>query len=147
MEIVSMNKTSLLACLALGMLLLAACASGGEDPLANTQWELVSMGPPGAETPVIAGSQVTLTFDAEGRVGGESGCNSYGGNYQVDGNAITFAEVASTLMACADQSVMDQEQRFFLALQNAGTFEISGDELAIQSADGQSVLNFTAAGQ
>jgi heat shock protein HslJ len=147
MEKVSMNKKSLFAWLALGMLLLAACASGGADPLANTQWELVSMGAPGAEAPVIAGSQVTLAFEADGRAGGESGCNTYGGNYRVDGDAITFDEVASTLMACADQAVMDQEQRFFLALQNAGTFELSGDNLAIQSADGQSVLNFTAAGQ
>ena len=43
------------------------------SPLADTIWKLVFFGEPDAETPVIEGSSITLSFDAEGRAGGSGG--------------------------------------------------------------------------
>lgn len=49
--------------------------AGGEDPLAGTSWLLASLGPLGAERDVLAGSRVTLLFQAGGNAGGNAGCN------------------------------------------------------------------------
>jgi len=120
-------------------------APGAGDTLANTRWRLVSFGEPGDETPVVAGSTVTLEFEANGQVGGSGGCNSYGGKYQVQDGTISFGEIVSTLMACTDERVMQQEQQYLGALQSAGQFELAGQRLTIQYNGGRGVLNFEPA--
>jgi heat shock protein HslJ len=64
--------------------------------LAGTDWRLVSLGPPGAETEVVAGTTVTAKFGEDGRVGGSTGCNTYGGTYEVRGDTISFGRLIST---------------------------------------------------
>jgi putative lipoprotein len=115
------------------------------DDLVGTQWTLVSYGPPGAETPVIEGSEVTLAFQEDGQAGGSGGCNSYGGPYVVEGGVLSFGEVVSTLMACVDEQVMEQEQQYFQALQTAGQYKLVAGGLTIYYDNGQSVLNFVSA--
>lgn len=115
-----------------------------ENLLANTQWTLGSFGPVGAETPVLAGTAVTLTFEAGGQAGGSGGCNTFGANYQVQRNTLTFGEITSTLMACTEAGVTEQEQHYLEALRTAGEFEQTGDQLVIYYDDGQGALNFTA---
>lgn len=112
------------------------------DPLVETSWQLTTFGPTGAETPVVADSIVTLAFSADGTAGGNTGCNSYGGDYTVEGNTLSFGELVSTLMACADQAVMAQEQAYLAALQSAARFEVTADNLTIWYDDGNSQLNF-----
>ena len=119
--------------------------AGAGNSLANTTWVLVSYGAPGAETPVVAGSTVTLEFEAGDQAGGSAGCNSYGGRYQVDGDAISFSEMVQTLMACEDEQVMEQEAQYLAALETASQFELSGDQLAITYDGGPGVLNFVRA--
>ncbi len=114
-----------------------------EDPLAGTEWTLVSLGAPGAETPVVLGSEVTLQFDAQGHAGGSAGCNSYGGSYQVQDGMLSFGEVVSTMMACAEEGIMQQEQQYLSALGTTGEYEIVADQLVISYNDGQEALTFT----
>ena len=115
------------------------------DALANTAWQLESFGPVGAETPVVEGSTVTLQFDGAGQAGGNGGCNSFGTEYQVQNGTLSFGEIASTLMACADEGISEQEQQYYQALESVGEFEVSGDRLTIFYNDGQGVLNFVSA--
>lgn len=116
-----------------------------EEPveLSGTAWRLASMGLVGSETPVIEGSTVTLQFNEDGTAGGQGGCNSYGGSYQVEEGEITFVDVVSTLMACADETVTQQETAYLNALQHTGQFELSTDSLVIFYNDGAEALRFT----
>lgn len=139
--------------------ILAACASQPEtviptpiEPTAapenvdleNTSWKLVSFGQGDVETPVIEGSNLTLTFEPEGEMGGEGGCNSYGGSYQIEGQEITFEEIASTLRACAEDVLNQQEMDFLQALNQVDRFDLAGDNLTLFYGE-QGVLNFTRA--
>lgn len=136
-------------CIKLWLILLvaftSACASlqaGGEKLPVPSQWKLVSFGKSGAETPVLTGSTITIEFDEKDRVGGSGGCNAYGASYETKGNSITFKDLISTLMACVDERVNQQEQQYFKALQSATEYKISGDNLVILYDEGQSTLNF-----
>jgi heat shock protein HslJ len=127
---------------------LAACAAindgiqmpggnGSETSLANTRWKLISYGQPGSETPVIEGTGVTLQFEGDSQAGGSGGCNTFGAQYEVsDGNQLSIVDIISTLMACSDEGLMDQETEFFDALRTAESFEFAGEGLTIRYEGG-----------
>lgn len=68
------------------------------------------------------GVKQTITFDAKGRVYGDSGCNRFTGGYQVKGDRLTVGPLATTLMACAPD-VMAAEQTFLARLQAATSYK------------------------
>lgn len=123
----------------------SACSAfqpGAADLAIPSSWSLVSIGIPGSETPIVEGSSVTLEFNENNQLGGTAGCNSYGAQYTLQGNSLTVKEVVSTLMACADDLVMQQETQFLTSLQSATSIAFSGDNLTIFYDNGQSQLNF-----
>jgi heat shock protein HslJ len=110
--------------------------------LTGIDWRLASLGPAGAETGVVAGTTVTLTFAADNRASGSTGCNSFSGTYQVRGDNISFSRLVSTRRACLDQKANEQEQRFLSTLGGANRFRLASNRLTIYSDRGRSVLNF-----
>ncbi len=76
------------------------------------------------------GVKQTITFDDEGKVFGDSGCNRFTGAYKVKGDRITIGPLASTLMAC-DQARMDAEQTFLTRLQAAVSYTATKKVLKI----------------
>ncbi len=57
----------------------------------------------------------TITFGGDGTVTGSAGCNTFSGTYAVDGTSLAFGPLATTKMACADQT-MFVESAFLAAL-------------------------------
>lgn len=70
---------------------------------------------------------------------GNTGCNSFFGNYTLDLYAISFSDISSTEMAC-DQPIMDVENSFLNALRNAGSYDIENSVLTVYSKSDRSVL-------
>jgi putative lipoprotein len=146
-----------IALLVVGILALSACAAlqdvlpeTGPTPepapaLEMTNWNLVSYGEPGAATPVLEDTEVTLQFQEEGQAVGLGGCNSFGAQYEVANATIAFNEVITTEIACLGEGVMEQEQIYYDALLTAGEFELANGQLRIWYSDGQQVLNFVEA--
>jgi len=95
--------------------------------LENTQWQLVSYG----DTMVLENTDLTLEFRADGELGGNSGCNTFGSTYTLDGSAIRFSEIVSTRMACLDDASAAQEQAYLEALTSAASISLRGDELVM----------------
>lgn len=119
--------------------------STGQGVLAGTQWRLVSMGRIGSVANLVAGSTVTMNFGNDGRVTGSGGCNSYGGNFRVQGDRITFSQIFSTKRACLSSDGNRQESQYFLALESTSRFRLSGSQLSIYY-DNRGVLEFTSHG-
>lgn len=116
--------------------------STGQRVLAGTEWQLVSFGPPGSEVNVVTGTTPSANFGEDGRVGGSTGCNGYGGTYEVRGDTISIGRLVSTRRACLDQNANEQERRFLAALEAANRFRLSSNRLTIFSDRGRTVLNF-----
>jgi heat shock protein HslJ len=55
---------------------------------------------------------------------GTGSCNSYGGPYRLDGDAIEVGDLASTLILCQDPAIGAQEAAFMAALRGAQTWRI-----------------------
>ncbi len=118
--------------------MLAACSGSASTSLTGT-WKLISYGSPANPTPAVANVETSLTFESDGALSGSVGCNSFSGDYTVDGNTITFGAIAATEMAC-DEPIMEQESGVFKVFTNTATFKMDGNTLTILSADGNSVV-------
>jgi heat shock protein HslJ len=95
-------------------------------------------------SPVVAGTKVTATFDATGRVSGSGGCNQYSAGYSVDGSGITFGPAATTFMYCAEPAgMMDQEQAYLALLHEAATYTATGAQLELRAANRAMLATFT----
>lgn len=130
-----MTMKQLIPLITIFAIVLSACGPGtSQDPLAGTSWMLTSIGNQG----VVPGSNVTLSFQ-DGRASGNAGCNSYGGEYQLKGDTLKIEQLVSTLMACADSSMMDQETTYLEFLRNAQRFELADGQLQIYRSDGEAL--------
>jgi heat shock protein HslJ len=103
------------------------------SPLPGTAWQLVSF-----DGSAPAGV-ITVRFDAEGSVSGSGGCNSFGGSFAIEGDAIQFSQLISTERACLNDDVMAQEAAFYEALASAVVYGVDGDELTLIYGDNQTL--------
>ena len=75
-----------------------AVAAQTADPLAGTEWQLVTLG----DAAVVTDSSITLAFADDGTVSGSSGCNTYSSTYTTpwsssnNGTASYFGSWTST---------------------------------------------------
>src|SRR4051812_4555929 len=74
-------------------------------------WVVTSYFRPGAIVSVAAGTTVTASFDGK-NIGGNAGCNDYGGPYKTDATKIGIGPLAVTQRACADNAVNQQESAY-----------------------------------
>src|SRR5262245_14022392 len=90
-------------------------AAAGGRPLEGTYWKAIELA--GKTTPAQDPSrEAHLQFQA-GRVSGSDGCNQLTGSYQLNGERVTFGQMAGTLMACLNET--GTEEPFRNALKNA----------------------------
>ena len=123
--------TLLVICLAV-----TACSTKNEEPSASLigPWKLTSYGPADARTAAVPDAGAALTFNQDGTVTGNSGCNGFGGSYTVEGDKITFKDIVSTLMAC-DGPRMEQEDAVHKALTDTASYKIEGNTLTLTNGD------------
>ncbi|MCU0975167.1 MAG: META domain-containing protein [Steroidobacteraceae bacterium] len=111
-------------------------------PLEGTAWRLVGLGGE-AVTPPASRPGPSMTLDAaESRVSGTDGCNRFMGGFRRDGDSLAFAQLASTMMACADG--MEEAQRFTKALGATARYRAMGVQLELFDAAGAVVARFQA---
>lgn len=111
------------------------------NPLAGTSWILKELD--GAAPAEGGRDQANLEFLADGSIAGTTGCNRYFGPFSVDGETITTGQLGSTMMACAEP-LMAQEQTFLAILGSAASYTLADDTLTITAADGRTIA-FTRA--
>ena len=73
--------------------------------------------------------------DIEKRFTGNGGCNSISGNYMLDKKQLSFGEVTSTKMSCADIAF---ENAFLEILKDVDHFEMENDMMLLK--DGRKVI-------
>ncbi len=135
-------RLALAGLLAALVLVSAGCASlGGGTKLDGTSWTLTGWS---ASSLDPADFNITAIFE-DGRVGGQSGVNSYGGDYKTgSGGSFEVGEIVSTLMA-GPEPAMRAETIFHELLKQARKYAVEGDTLTLSDANGNQLLIFSAA--
>lgn len=92
---------------------------GTADPLANTAWQLQQID--GGAVP----AEVTVTLILnDGQIGGNGGCNSYGGTYRAQGDQVQFTDMLMTEMYC-EGAGSTTEQQYMAAMMEIRAFTIT----------------------
>lgn len=126
--------------LSISVLILCSCSSMkkqnrtngiNENPLSGTSWtisKITDFEPEETRKPV------SLSFaDTTDRVGGNAGCNHYGGHYSVKGNVLKLEKIISTKMACMPG--MKTENKVLNILMTTDHYSILGDKLTLMQGD------------
>ncbi|MCG8579985.1 MAG: META domain-containing protein [Bacteroidales bacterium] len=109
-----------------------------ENFIEENTWELTSFnGQKPADAGFVDRIPTIVINEAENKTGGNSGCNSFGGEALVDGDTITFSKIFSTKMYCDGVP----EHEFFQMLQQPLKFKTKGDMLQFEK-DGVVILEF-----
>jgi heat shock protein HslJ len=105
--------------------------------LRDTKWVVDTIVEGESASSVPAGAEAHVIFGDGDRFGGDSGCNSMGGNAVVhdDTHTITFSEVVTTKMACEDDR-MRLERAVLATLEGDVAYGIEADVLRLDGPDG-----------
>ncbi len=118
-------------------------ADDASSSLQGTQWTLVSFGPDDSQTAVLPNTELTLSFE-DGQINGNAGCNSFFADAVVnEDGSLAFSLMGSTLMACLDEDVTQQESNYLAALAQATSYTLADNRLTLQYEGG--LLEFVAA--
>ena len=91
------------------------------------------------ERPLIDRSYLSITFGADGRAYGSTGCNHWFAGYSQQDGQLRFDAPASTRKLCAE-SLMEQEQRFLTALAQVQRWDHNGiGQLQLWPASGKPI--------
>lgn len=111
--------------------------------LQGTSWVLTTFGPTDSQTAVLPDTELTLNFDGD-QINGLAGCNSYFAEVTInEDGTLSVGLAGSTLMACMNEDVMQQESDFLAALGEVTSYTLSGNRLTLHTENGS--LEFVAA--
>jgi len=107
-------------------------------PLLGTEWLLADLN----GTPPLPKVQSTLSFEA-GRVAGNGSCNRFTGSATISGDALKVGPLASTRMACLNDNVGAQEDKYLKALGAATRYAWQDPYLVVYCDGYDKPLRFT----
>lgn len=118
-------------------------------PLIGALWVLVALGDQEEPQEPVEGSNFTAQFSRNpnapsGVVAGTTGCNEYSAAYVSNLGEIKINLPEKTNNVDCAPGLFEQEQQYFLAMNDASTFQILGNILFIPYDEGRQVLVFAA---
>jgi len=109
--------------------------------LEGTDWVLAGLPRQGAVVQTWVDAKINITFK-DGTVSGSSGCNSFSGSYELDGNELILGPLAGTLRAC-EAEIMQRESDFLAGLDKIASYTIHRETLTMLDAEGNMVMTFS----
>jgi heat shock protein HslJ len=111
----------------------AAADSAASSPIADREWQLVSLGEMASAPTGGGGNPATLRLDAAAtRAAGFAGCNRYSGPYTLTADSLSFGALVSTKMACQDGDAL--ERTYLAMLAAVRTWQATDSTLTLSAA-------------
>ncbi|WP_420640770.1 META domain-containing protein [Candidatus Leptofilum sp.] len=106
------------------------------NELIGSSWVLLSFGPNDNQTAVLPDTELTLNFDGE-QINGSAGCNSYFAEVTVgEDGSLAVGLIGSTLMACVDDGISQQEADYLAALGQVTSYTLAEEQLRLHYEGG-----------
>lgn len=109
-----------------------------KDGITERYWKLIAL----SGKPVVTGEtrEPHLILKSEGSLcGGHGGCNQFGGHYKLKNDQLSFQEITTTELYCADMST---ETAFYKAIAETAFYQLTGDTLLFQNTAKQTIAKF-----
>jgi heat shock protein HslJ len=84
----------------------------------------------GAPRALVNGTQLRLQFFEDPRVSASAGCNSLGGEYEIDSGVFLLSDAGQTEIGC-DAELHDQDDWYFAFLTSSPSIAVDGDTLVL----------------
>lgn len=119
------------------------------EPLAATAWDLVAFrADNGSIAAPLPGAEPLIIFGESGTLSGSAGCNLYSAAYRINGSTIAVEPVDGTeAHPAAEQSLVQQENRYRELLAAAASYKVEGDRLVLSGPSGKDLLVFERSNQ
>jgi copper homeostasis protein (lipoprotein) len=104
--------------------------------LENIDWTLILLGDSGVNVTRPKVPHLVLNSTTK-RVSGSGGCNQLAGNYTLDGDHLSFRQIAGTMMACLEG--MEIEKAFLQVLPQVTSWKINGQRLDLFDTRGRRI--------
>jgi|GEM_PF-1280974 len=105
--------------------------------MTNTKWELVTL-----MGQNVSDKQAFITFLDDNTVFGNSGCNSFNGNYEMlPGLKVSIGQMAATLRACENIAI---EKQFMAVLEKADNYSLLNKTMTLNKAKMAPLATFKA---
>lgn len=115
-----------------------ASASNQTDMLTSvTEWELSSINNTVSSADQYSRGLPTISFTKKNKVSGHGGCNSYSGEYTLEGNKLILGRMLSTKMFCPGGG----EDLYMKSLGSITSFKAEKEKLTLINGS-QEVLTF-----
>ncbi len=115
-------------------------AAGASVPLEKTEWRLIRLGGAAVTGDDLHRPPQIILDPVSQRASGSGGCNRIVGGYELKGDKLTFAHMASTMMACPGG--MGTEQKFLKVLGQVKRWKIAKGHLELSDGSGKVVAVF-----
>jgi heat shock protein HslJ len=79
-----------------------------------------------------------LKFNANGKLSGSTGCNSFNGDYTLESNNLKLTPGAMSKMMCPGTG----ERDFLSGLKDAASANIKGEVLSVANSAGEEIMKF-----
>ena len=110
--------------------------------LEGTGWALQQLAVDTTLTDVPSDVAATL-FLQDGQASGDAGCNTFSGDYTIDGDALTFGPMMSTMMICEGEKA-STEAAYLAGFPLVASYSVDVDALSLLDGAGDPVMTFAA---
>ena len=111
-----------------------------EMSITQKYWKLLELNGKGIVVSKEQSREPHFILKEENRMTGHSGCNSFGGSYELTGsNKISFSKIISTKMACID---VPYENEYLQVFESVDTYTLKGDVLLLNNSKGDTIAKF-----
>ena len=110
--------------------------------LEGTGWALQQLAVDATLTEVPSDVAATLYLQ-DGQASGDAGCNTFSGDYSIDGDALTFGPMMSTMMICEGEKA-STEAAYLAGFPFVASYSLDGDALSLLDGSGDPVMTYAA---
>ncbi|GAA5531476.1 META domain-containing protein [Herpetosiphon gulosus] len=107
-----------------------------EAALIGSRWNVLTIN----GKPLVGSKPLPFVIESASQVSGDGGCNGYGGGITIDGTTIRIGPLVSTLMACAEPGIQDQETALHQQFEQVRIYQHTETHLTLLDAEGSVII-------
>ena len=107
-----------------------------QSALIGSRWNVLTIN----GKPLVGTKPLPFVIESASQVSGDGGCNGYGGGITIDGANLRIGPLVSTLMACAEPGIQDQETALHQQFELVRSYQQTESHLNLLDAEGNVVI-------